>query len=226
VTTELEQQGKGVADALPHVSDPTAARPAWRRHFGFGNIGIVYVEIALIVLFSLWAPDTFPTLTTAKTILNQNAIAGLIALALVVPLSARVFDLSVGSAMGLANVLVAWLLVDKGVAVVPAIALTVLAGVAVGLVNAAVVVGAGIDSFIATLATASLIDSFVLLVTKNLAITGDQLNGTFGSIATSSVGGIQLPVILMLIVAVVLWFLLKYTVVGRRLCSSPPSLRP
>jgi ribose transport system permease protein len=217
VTTDLERQGTEVPDTIQHVSAPTAARPAWRRHFGFGNIGIVYVEIALIVLFSLWAPDTFPTLTTAKTILNQNAIAGLIALALVVPLSARVFDLSVGSAMGLANVLVAWLLVDKGVAVVPAIVLTILAGVVIGLVNAAVVVGAGIDSFIATLATASLMDSFVLLVTKNLAITGNQLNGTFGSLATSSVAGIQLPVILMLIVAVALWFLLKYTVVGRRL---------
>ena len=62
-------------------------------------IGVVYVWIAIVVLFSLWAPDTFPTWTTVKSVLNQNAIAGLVALALVVPLSARIFDLSVGSAM-------------------------------------------------------------------------------------------------------------------------------
>jgi ribose transport system permease protein len=199
------------------VSDPGSGRSAWRKHLGFGNIGVVYVEIGLIIIFSIWAPHTFPTITTVKTVLNQNAIAGLIALSLVVPLSARVFDLSVGSAMGLSNVLVAWLLVSKGVSLVPAIGLTILAGFAIGLFNAAVVVGAGIDSFIATLATGSLMDAVISLITNNLAITGNKLNGSFGNLATSSVGGIQLPVILMLIVAVILWFILKYTVVGRRL---------
>jgi ribose transport system permease protein len=203
----------------PHVA-PRAPKRSWLRHLSFTNIGIVYVEIGLIVIFSLWAPSTFPTFTTVKTVLNQNAIAGLIALSLVVPLSAQVFDLSVGAAMGLCNVLVAWLLVNKGVAVVPAILLTVLAGVAIGLFNGLIVVSARIDSFIGTLATGSLFAAVVSLISNNQAIIGNQLSGSFGSIATTSVGGIQLPVILMVIVAVVLWFLLKYTVVGRRLYAT------
>ena len=62
----------------PQPNGPTTpgAKPAWRRQLGFGNIGIVYVLIVLIVIFSFWAPNTFPTCQTAKTILNQNAIAG------------------------------------------------------------------------------------------------------------------------------------------------------
>lgn len=195
----------------------TAPKSAWRRYLGFSNIGIVYVEIGLIIIFSVWAPSTFPTMTTVKSVLNQNAISGLIALSLVVPLSAQVFDLSVGNAMGLANVFVAWLLVNKGISMVPAIILTVLAGLAMGLFNAVIVVNARIDSFIGTLATGSLFAAVVSLISNDQSIIGSQLNGSFGNIATTDVGGIQLPVILMVVVAAALWFLLKYTVIGRRL---------
>lgn len=193
------------------------ARLSWRRHLAFSNIGIVYVLIALIVIFSFWAPATFLSWTTVKSVLNQNAISGLIALSLVVPLSARVFDLSVGSAMGLSNVVIAWLLVNKGVPIAPAVALTLLVGLAIGLLNATIVVGARIDSFIATLATGSLLDAASSLVTNNQQIIGNQLNGSFGQIATTAVGGFQLPVLLMLVVAAVVWFSQKYTVAGRRM---------
>jgi len=199
---------------------PEAPSGAWRRHLAFKNIGVVYVWIGIIVLFSLWAPDTFPTWDTARSVLNQNAVAGLIALSLVVPLSAGVFDLSVGNAMGVCNVVVAWLLVDKGVGIVPAIAITLSAGLLIGVVNAAVVVRARIDSFIGTLATGSLMAAAISLITDNQAIIGDRLNGSFGQIASTSVGGVTLPVLLMLLVALLLWFMQGYTVLGRRLYAT------
>jgi ribose transport system permease protein len=208
------------AQALGHPppgGTPGASKPAWRRHLGFGNIGVVYVEIGLIIIFSIWAPSTFPTFTTVKSVLNQNAIAGLMALSLVVPLSARVFDLSIGNAMGLANVLVAWLLVDKGFGIGPAIVVTLLLGLGIGLLNGLVVVSARIDSFIGTLATGSLMAAAISLVSNDQTIIGSQLNGSFGNFATISVGGIELPVLLMLAVAIVLWFIQRYTVLGRRI---------
>jgi len=219
----IEPDADSTGPAAPPPT-PSGLRPggrsSWRKSLSFTNIGIVYVLILLIIIFSIAAPHTFPTWQTAKTILNQNAIAGLIALALVVPLSARTFDLSVGNAMGLCNVLVAWLLVNKGVAIIPAILLTVAAGLAIGLLNGLVVVVAKIDSFIGTLATGSLMAAAVSLISNDQSIIGNQLNGTFGKIATDSVGGIALPVILMLIVAAVLWFIQKYTVVGRRIYAT------
>jgi ribose transport system permease protein len=195
-------------------------KPSWRRHFAFRTIGVVYVLIAIIIMFSVWKPNLFPTWQTAKAVLNQNAIAGLIALALVVPLSARVFDLSVGNALGLCNVIVAWLLVDKGVSIVPAIALTILAGLLIGVVNATIVVGLKIDSFIATLATGSLMAAVITILTNSQDIIGTQLTGTFGNISTTGIGGIALPVFIMLAVAIGLWYLLNYTVTGRRLYAT------
>ena len=228
MTSKLDRLQEDLAAAKPvngsakpvEGAAPPARGPSWLRHFGFKNVGVVYVWIGIIIVFSLWAPDTFPNWDTVKSVLNQNAIAGLIALSLVVPLSARVFDLSVGSAMGLCNVIIAWLLVNKGVAIVPAIALTIAAGLVIGLVNALVVVGARIDSFIATLATGSLMAAAISLISKDQAIIGEQLGGGFGKIATSAVGGIALPVFLMLIVALGLWFVQGYTVVGRRIYAT------
>ena len=46
----------------------------------FDKVGAIYVWVAIIVVFSIWVPDTFPNLTTAKQILNANAITALAAL--------------------------------------------------------------------------------------------------------------------------------------------------
>ena len=196
------------------------AKRSWKRHFSLANAGVIYVWLVIIVVFSIWKPDTFPTWQTAQTVLNQNAISGLVALALVVPLSARIFDLSVGAALGLCNVIVAWLLVNQGVPMVPAILLTVAAGALIGVINATIVIGGRIDSFIGTLATGSLMAAAVTLITSDQAIIGEELGGNFGNIATSDIGGVALPVFLMLGVAIAVWYLLNYTVTGRRIYAT------
>jgi ABC-type xylose transport system permease subunit len=139
-----------------------------------------------------------------------------IALSLVVPLSGRIFDLSVGEAMGQANMLIAWLLVDKGWGIVPAVVITLLAGVAMGVFNGLVVVKARIDSFIGTLATGALFATLATVL-GDQSISGPQLNGSFADIATDGLAGIEVPVFLTLAVAVVLWYFQKYTASGRRI---------
>jgi ribose transport system permease protein len=120
----------------------------------FDKIGAVYVWLLIIVVFAIWVPDTFPNTGTAKQILNTNAITGLAALSILIPLTARVFDLSFAFVMTLTGVVVAKL-VTGGTPLVPALAIGVLVGVGIGLINATVVVVMRIDSFIGTLATGS-----------------------------------------------------------------------
>lgn len=222
------KDGSGPASPVPLESEKelvlaeveASSGPAWRQKLHFGNIGAVYVWIAIIIIFSILEPDEFPKWETVQAILNQNAIAGLVALALVVPLSARVFDLSVGSAMGLCNVIVAWLLVKQGVPIVPAILLTVAAGILIGAINATIVVGGRIDSFIGTLATGSLMAAATTWVSDDQSIIGDELNGSFTNLATKEIFDIAIPVYLMLVVAVIVWFVQGYTVTGRRIYAT------
>ena len=77
-----------------------------------------------------------------------------------------------------------------------------------------------IDSFIATLATGSLMAAGTSLVSDNKSIIGPQLGGTFGNISTTGIGGIAIPVFMMLAVATLLWYLLNYTVTGRRIYAT------
>jgi ribose transport system permease protein len=215
------------AATAPGVREPAAparTRPplgARLAHgLAFDRIGAVYVWLGIIVLFSLWVPETFPNLATAKQILNANAITALAALSITIPLSARVFDLSFAGVMTLTGVTVAHLIAKAGVPVVPAILLALGVGVGVGLINAFVVVVMKIDSFIGTLATGSLIAALVTMITKEVPITDAKLGGAFAKIGQTSVDGITLSVFYCAVVAIGIWYLLEHTATGRRLYAT------
>ncbi len=211
-------------EATPSSPDPQAPPPASERSTGervrqalsFRNIGAVYVWILLIIVFSFWAPETFPQWDTVRQVLNQNAVTALVALSLIIPLSSGMFDLSIGYALGLCNVVCAYFIVRAGIGIEVAIVLTLLVSLAIGIINATVVVGFKIDSFIATLATGSLLLAGITLTTGQSEIVGPGLTtGFFSDIANADVGGISLSVVYMLIVAVAIWFVLEHTVAGR-----------
>jgi ribose transport system permease protein len=183
------------------------------------KIGAVYVWIAIIIIFSIWVPDTFPTLDTAKQILNTNAITGLAALSITIPLAARVFDLSFAYVMTLTGVLVAKLVIG-GTPLGIAVLLGIGVGLAIGVINALVVVVARIDSFIGTLATGSLIQALITMVTNDTPISDAKLSGGFSDIGQTDIGGIVLPVFYMIIVAFAIWYLLEHTATGRRLYAT------
>jgi ribose transport system permease protein len=196
-----------------------AARVRLPDALSFRNIGAVYVWLAIVVIFTVWAPDTFPTWTTVRQILNENAATGLMALSVVIPLCTRTFDLSVGFIASLTAVTASYMIAN-GVPVAGAVAIAMGGALVVGLINALVVVVMGVDSFIATLATGSLIAAFITLMTNDIAITSPQLAGPFAKIGQASIGGITLPVIYTIAVGLMIWFVLEHTATGRRLYAT------
>src|ERR1700759_2456860 len=57
----------------------------------FRNISAIYIFIALFLIFSLWVPDTFLQGTTWRALLDNEALTAILAVGLVIPLSAGVF---------------------------------------------------------------------------------------------------------------------------------------
>ena len=220
-TTRTSDRALGSA-ARDTATAPPDRPPASRRlasALAFDKIGAVYVWIVIIVVFTIWAPDTFPTLDTAKQILNTNAVTGLAALAILIPLSARVFDLSFAYVMTLSGVVVAKL-ITHGTPLGLAILIGLLVGVGIGLVNASIVVIAKIDSFIGTLATGSLILALITMVTNDTPVSSGALAGKFAKIGQTNINGVTLPVIYMMVVAAAIWYLLEHTATGRRLYAT------
>jgi ribose transport system permease protein len=202
-------------------TEPARSTRQWRRSLAFSNIGAVYVWLLIILIFGIWVPNTFLTHTTFNQVLNNNAVTGLMALCVVIPLAARVFDLSIAFTMTLSGVTVAHFVAHTSVGVVPAVALALGAALAIGLINGVVVVGLGVDSFIGTLATGSLIKAFITMVTNDQSITGVKLLQTpFSSIAQTDIAGLTLPVLYLLLIAGAIWFVLEHTATGRRLYAT------
>ncbi len=115
----------------------------------------------MFVLFSLWEPHTFLTVLTWRLLLDNQAIAAIIAVAVVVPLSAGVIDLALGTEVGMGAIVVSWLITDKSVSVPVAVTLTLVVGAVIGVVVAGLIVKARIPSLIATLAMSSILIALI-----------------------------------------------------------------
>jgi len=180
----------------------------------FSRIGAVYVWALIIVIFAIWIPDLFLTSQTLDSVLNDYSITGIAALAVVVPLTTGVFDLSVGSTMGLTGIFAGWLLQYTSLGAGLVIAVALLSGLVIGAFNALVVVKMKIDSFIGTLATGSILAAVTIGVSGDQILTG-RTAGSFSNIASKSIHGIQLPVLYMLILMIAIGYFLEQTAAGR-----------
>lgn len=188
------------------------------RWLSFRNISALYIFAVIMIVFSLWVPETFLAEGTWRALIDSQAITALVAVGLVLATSAGAFNLAVGSELGVGVVLVAWFLSSQGIPVVPAIALTILAGGLMGVVSGLLITVARIDSFIATLGFSS-----VLLAAISWISGGQQilnLGTSFGKIGTSEFLIFTWPVWIMLVVAAVIWYALERTPIGRHIYAT------
>ena len=204
----------------PDVERPAGGRPGQRRRrlsviLGFDRFSGLYVWAALILIFSLWVPSLFDTGNNARIIAGSQAITAIVAMGLIVPVACGAFDLSIAGTLGVACCTVVWFQANHhgwflGIIV------ALLVGLVVGLVNSLIVVRLHVDSFIGTLGMSSIL----LAGTEWITGGGQIANGispTFTAIGQNQVLGLPLPVFYMVALAIVLWWLLEYTPVGRYL---------
>jgi ribose transport system permease protein len=213
-TNEPRSSGHG---APKRQRDPGLSQSV-QRNLSFRNISALYVFAVIFIVFSLWVPETFLVGDTWKALLDSQAVTALLAVGLVCALSAGAFELAIGAELGFGAILVAWLLAKQGVPIVPSLALTLLAGAVIGLVNGLLIVKVRIDSFIATLGVSSILLAMIAWVSTSQQILG--LSQSFQKIGTSELLGITLPVYIMLAVALVTWYVLERTPAGRRVYAT------
>lgn len=181
-----------------------------------GEYGVVLFLLVLIAGFSIALPNLFLTGSNAKAILSGNAVPGILALAVLLPLSAGEFDLSVGATLGFSSVLVAWATIH-GVPFGLACLISIVAGAVIGAINAFLVVKIRVSAFIATLGIGT------VLAGGNLLITGGSVlfQGISPSLKTMSqtkiLFGLPAMVFYFFAAALILWYALEQTPLGRYL---------
>ncbi|MGH7078171.1 MAG: ABC transporter permease [Acetobacteraceae bacterium] len=197
-------------------SGPRRARVQAMVYDGLATYGLAAILVALFVAFSIAMPGTFPTRFNIESLLSGQAVTALLALAVMVPITVGQWDLSVGFFVGLAHILTLGLQVQSGLPWPVASLAVVLAGVLLGLLNGWLITSVGIDSFIATLGSGTFVFGLASWYTGGKQVLGNLHNGFYG-IDTMIGGLLPSPALCVIVVAIVLWILLEYRPLGRRL---------
>ena len=177
------------------------------------DYGIVAFFIALFIYFSV-ASSVFLTSQNLLNLVFQNATTGIAAIAVTFTIIAGNFDLSLGSIFVLSEVLAAYAAVHIGVWW--AFPVAIVAGAVMGIINGLLVTKLRVNAFLATLATALSFGGIAVGVTNGgLLITPSSSVFTF--LGQHRFAGVQYPVIIFVVVAIILQLVLAYTVFGRHL---------
>ena len=200
---------------LERTGKSTAERPGFdfsvlKGFFGRYNIALIFVALVIIASF---VSDDFLTRRNITNVLRQSAGVGISAMGMLMVILTGGIDLSVGSVSACGSVLGAKFLSTMPVG--GAVAMAILIGCAMGAISGYLVAGRGMPAFVVTLGMMTIARGTAFIVSKGQPISigaNGQLLNDFGKGLTF---GIANPVILMLVIFGITWFLLHYTAFGR-----------
>lgn len=173
-------------------------------------IGLIFIIVILAFL-----SDSFLTVDNILNLLRQISINALIAFGMTFVILTAGIDLSVGSLLALGSALTAGML-SSGMDPILAIFFGLIIGLALGAVNGLIITKGKVAPFIATLATMTIFRGATLVFTDGKPVTGLSDSVAFQMMGKGYFFFIPVPVIIMLVVFGVLYFILHNTVIGRR----------
>ena len=171
-------------------------------------VGLIVVSVAMAV-----ASDNFFSVDNIVNVLRQQSIIGILAIGMTFVILTGGIDLSVGAVMALCGTLGAGVMVNMGLPGGVGLLAMVVVGILFGLFNGILVAWGKMPAIIVTLAT--------MLIARGLGLVysgGDPVSGLPGWISwfgIGRIGGIPVPIILMVILYALAWVLLQRTSFGR-----------
>jgi ribose transport system permease protein len=178
--------------------------------------GVVIVLLAIIVLFSVLRPESFPTASNAENIILTSAVLAILTLGMTLPLIAGEFDLSLAALLGFSGVTTAYFYGEQGLPPVLVLLIVLVVGGVVGLINSLLVILSKISSLIATIGTSSVISGVTLWLSDGRVLF-DGMDRGLTKYGRNELLGIPLPIVYLVGVAIVLWYWLEMTQTGREL---------
>jgi ribose transport system permease protein len=182
------------------------------------RFGLPVIFLVVVAYFALRLPGIYLSGSNLRAILVSQAVPAVAALALLVPLIAGRFDISVGAVVGLTSCLAAGAMSNNDQPLPVAIAVGVGAGALIGLANGVLVAFLGINSLICTIGISTVISGLVFAYTGGVPIS-TGLSPVLTGLGTHNLVGIPSLFLLMVLIALGTWFLLRKTTYGRHLSA-------
>ncbi|HJQ04635.1 MAG TPA: ABC transporter permease [Nocardioides sp.] len=215
---------EAIAPAVPSTTEDDAARLTTGEPDRARRRVIDYLEsfalpgcLVLAGLYFALSPSTSGTFLTAanlQVLIGGQAVVATVALALLVPLCADQWDLSVGATAGLGAVYAAVSM--SGGSLVKGLVVALAVGALVGLVNALIVTRFNVNAVIATLGTMTIIAGVINLKTGGVAVVSN-IPQSLINLGSQTVLGVPKIGVLVAVVALAVHYLLEHTPYGRYL---------
>ncbi|MEN6318021.1 MAG: ABC transporter permease [Rectinema sp.] len=183
-----------------------------KKRFKLKTEGTLVLLLLVLAVFLTIFTRGFLTGNNLSNLVRQTAINGIVALGMTFVVISGGIDLSVGSVVGFAGILVALLMksgVPIGLAVLASISISFLLGVA----NGFMVFDGRIPPFIATLGSMSIIRGAIMLISRARMIAG--LPKPFLDFAQTTYLGLPALFVVWLVLILFTIFLTKKTPFGR-----------
>ncbi|MCG8529979.1 MAG: ribose ABC transporter permease [Desulfovibrionales bacterium] len=175
----------------------------------------VIALLLFMVVVSLISPSFFST-GNLLNILRQTSINAIIAVGMTFVILTSGIDLSVGSVLALTGALAATM-VGMDINLMVVVVATLLAGAGLGCLSGLIISKGGVQPFIATLVTMTLLRGATMVYTDGRPIStfGGASSEAFSAIGTGYLFGIPFPIYLMALVFALAWYVLNHTRLGR-----------
>lgn len=197
------------------VSDGPASRRGSRlvaRMAESPEVGIILAVIVAMIVFTAINP-LFIHVSELQNLGIDLAGFGILAVGESLAIITGGIDLSVGSLTAFFVVVSAWLNTTAGLPVLLAFAVAILFGALWGLFHGLVITKLGVPPFVVTLVT------FIFAAGADEAIAPNPIpisSTTFFAVAGSTVAGVPIAMIVFVVIALVAWFFLERTYIGRQ----------
>ena len=172
--------------------------------------GVAVMLVALIALFSTLSPG-FARPENIANVLLQSVVLLLIALPMTLIIMTEGIDLSMGAMLTLVTIIYALTLLASGSFTV-ALAITVLAGLAFGLLNGLLIANVGLPPFVVTLGTLGVWQGLSLILSDGQSVVGLPREAQFAY--SGSILGIPMPLVVAAVCYAGVHWLLYHTRFG------------
>ncbi|MGH3381114.1 MAG: ABC transporter permease [Actinoallomurus sp.] len=178
------------------------------------NLSLIGALVVVMAIFS-WLNSGYLTWSNIQVIGEAATVAGLLAVVQTVVIICGAMDISVGSQTGIASVISAMAFMSTGHNPYLGMLAAVGVGIAAGVLNGLIIVYGRVNPVIATLAGLAAYKGVAQLISGGRAqgfVLGDDL---FIFIARGKIAGVPVQVVILIVVAILIHLMLKYTDIGR-----------
>ncbi len=178
------------------------------------------VIIATLILFVVFAASSKSFLTSYNlfNVARTSALNLFISLGQVLVIIVGGMNLSLGNIGGLSAIIAGYCMQILGWSGGVAAAAALCVGGLCGLLNGILIIRLKLSSFVVTLATAFIFQGMVNGISKGYPFT--KISTALVSLGRNGVFGVPYLFILMIIACLIVWYLFKYTVLGRMLLAT------